>query len=196
VWFNQIPVAVGLAATKDGKRCVDLICRVAKGKYDFIELKCPRPGPKKFGETPLGAGLELLKYAAAYVFVVRHLDEIKQLDWSPKIEDEIAANEEADPKDRLAEIAEPWELLKAREITLCVLAPKYVYAGYQLDWLAKAINQDLKSFVANYLPQLSMTFRFEYFDFDRLFANRDGCSKTLEFVLDRILVPEDWSRLG
>ena len=78
VWFNQIPVAAGLARKPDGKdagegkRCVDLVCRTAKGKYDFIELKCPRPAQNK-SDTPLGAAFELLKYAAAYVFVVNHL---------------------------------------------------------------------------------------------------------------------------
>ena len=160
-----------------------------------IELKCPRPGLKKSGETPLAAAFELLKYAAAYVFVVSHLDELKQLRWSPKIEDEIGAQGEADPKDLLAEIAEPWELLKAREITHCVLAPTYDYAPYQLGWLVKEINRDLKSFVAKSLSRLSMTFRFEYFDFDRLFGNGGAGREKLGFALERNPVPEDWQRL-
>ncbi len=200
VWFNQIPVAAGLATKPDGKdagegkRCIDLVCRTAEGKYDFIELKCPRQDSKHASDTPLGAAFELLKYAAAYVFVVSHLGNLKDLKWTPKIEDETQA-EAKDLKDHLAAVAKPWELLEAKEITLSVLAPRYVYHGYRLHWLAEEINEDLKEILASSLPGRRITFRFEYFDFDSLFANSASGSKTFGFALDRIPMPEDWSRL-
>jgi hypothetical protein len=145
-------------------------------------------------ETPLGAAFEL-KYAAAYVFVVNHLSDLKKLEWAPKIQDETQA-EAKDLKDHLAGIAEPWELLEAREITLSVLAPTYVYKGYQLHWLAEQINGDLKELVASNLPGRRITFQFEYFDFERLFTPDGLDSKKFGFALDRRRVPEDWSQLG
>ena len=179
MWFNQVPVAAGLVATEDGsnafggKYCIDLVCRKSKGTYDFIELKfaCLEAG----GDTPLCAAIEILKYCAAYLFVIAHQGELESRGYAPKITDAyLNDGQELETKSKRI-IATATELLEATDVTLCVLGPTNFYAkfGFLVTWLSTEINRGLDSFIASHrIGRLkSLRFRFESFESDNLFQS-------------------------
>jgi hypothetical protein len=53
-------------------------------------------------------------------------------------------------------------LLRAKAITLCVLAPRQYYDRYNVGWLESEINWALRDTVTT--PELCISFRFEHFD--------------------------------
>ena len=149
MWFNQIPAAQGLTSRYDGKIAVDLVCRTGVGRYDFIELKFPKTD---WGETPLGAGMQLLKYGAAYLFAVRNLEALKNANYKPQLDGSVVN-------------ATTTELLEASEVNLCILAPRHFYNGFDLGWLETELNVGLHSLLAdgrNYGKLGKIPFRFEY----------------------------------
>ncbi len=200
MWFNQIPVAAGLVAKEDGsnagegKNCVDLICRKGKALYDFVELKFSRS--EDTGDTVLGAAMEILKYSAAYLFVVANRTELEKRGWTPKISDDYLNDDERpDAHNSTKNFATATELLEATGITLCVLAPRSLYAPFQLECLSTEINSGLSRFIASRrLGRLvNLQFRFEYFG--ELFeVQRDG-GNGFKFDFTRHLVPPRWADL-
>jgi hypothetical protein len=85
-------------------------------------------------DTPLFAAFEILKYGMMFVFSRRHSTE---LGYNPA-----------------------GELLNAKTITLCVLAPSQYYAGQNLDWLEAELSRGLRELKS---ADFCMDFHFEYF---------------------------------
>ena len=107
-WGNQCPTASNLYdGEQDQHRNVDLIHEVGDAEYEFVELKVE-------SDTPLRAAMEIVEYAALYVFARR------QFPGSDK------------------------ELLKAKAIHLKVLAPTPYYTRYDFEWLQKSLDEGLK----------------------------------------------------
>lgn len=93
---------------------------------------------KVSSDTPLYAAMEILKYGVVYAFC-RHLDPARQ----------------SNPKHR--------ELMEAKRIRLCVLAPAAYYASYNLAWLEERLNSGLEEFRINNKLLFGLDFRFEKF---------------------------------
>jgi hypothetical protein len=69
-WVNQVPTASGLVSpTNDRHRNIDLVHRLAPGRYEFIELKLG-------SDTPLTAVMELLQYWSLYLFARRNYRQL------------------------------------------------------------------------------------------------------------------------
>jgi hypothetical protein len=150
-WFNQIPIASGIVSKREGKNAIDLVCRTARGIYDFVELKIPKP--VNGSETPLYAAMEILKNGLLYLFTRRHMPDLMRQGYSPKL-----------PRARKQGIISATEILEATQVTLCVLAPKYFYKKFNLAWLEGELNKGLKALLANNpVDGLDrMTFRWEH----------------------------------
>lgn len=88
-------------------------------------------------DTPMLAAFDVLKCGLAYQFTRTHLAELAYDLTSP--------------------------LLRARHITLCVLAPGQYYRLYDVRWLESAISSGLRSLAS---PHLLMDFRFDHFAHD------------------------------
>jgi len=188
MWFNQIPTATGIVSSRETKNAVDLVCRTAKGCYDFVELKFPKKGSTS--ETPLFAALEILKSGIAYLFARSHLAELRNVGYEPTI-DKIDAEQLK---------ANAVEILEAEHINLCVLAPRYFYDGLEFAWLEAELNAGLKQFLNRNREQLSslrtMSFRFEYLCDQPFEVTKGiGASERSGFKLDftRHLVPATWA---
>lgn len=97
-WWNQMPVASGLAGSNsDRRRAIDLVHRNETGEtYDFIELKIA-------SDSPLYALMEVVQYGLIYL-VLR------------------------DTPSYLSEISRASCVFQAKEIKLRVLAPEGFYA--------------------------------------------------------------------
>jgi len=107
-WFNQVPTASGLYdGERDQHRNIDLIHKVGDAEYEFVELKVK-------SDTPLRAAMEIVQYAALYIFARRQ------------------------------RLSSDKELLKANVIHLKVLAPPGYYSSYNFGWLQESINEGLK----------------------------------------------------
>lgn len=76
-WFNQVPVASGLADPHEGGRRIDLVHDCGDNVYEFIELKIG-------SDTPLYAAMEILKYGVLYIFCRRD-DRVKCIDRKGKL---------------------------------------------------------------------------------------------------------------
>ena len=188
MWFNQIPTATGVVSSREIKNAVDLVCRTAKGCYDFVELKFPRKGG--VSETPLFAALEILKSGIAYLFARSHLAELRNVGYEPTI----------DKTDAEQLKASALEILEAEHINLCVLAPRYFYDGLEFAWLDAELNAGLEQFLNRNREQLSglraMSFRFEYLCDQPFEVTKGiGSSERSGFKLDftRHLVPATWA---
>jgi hypothetical protein len=186
MWFNQIPVAAGLVSSREGRNAIDLVCRTDHGKYDFIELKFRRS--KDLTQTPLGAGMEILKNGMVYLFLVSNLSKIREQNhYQPKFNDGDEAN--------WLNASSPEELLGATEVSLCVLGPKRFYAGFSLGWLEYELNAGLETFLKRQ-PQENlrrMIFRYEYLP-DRPFHMTDGNGFTFDFTRTHLLLNQ-WPAL-
>jgi hypothetical protein len=67
-WANQVPTASGLVDSVSGRRrSIDLVHRIARGEFEFIELKV-------WSNTPLHAAMELMEYAVLYLFARLNVD--------------------------------------------------------------------------------------------------------------------------
>jgi hypothetical protein len=142
-WYNQIPTASGLVSSaSERKNAVDLVCRRKKGSYDLVELKST-------ADNPLYAAIEILKHGVLYLFFVSNLERLnvrpKDTDLSPGVDAR--------------------ELIEAKEIALCVLAPKKFYDGFSLRWFEDELNHGLRSFLKDSSPPLlrDIQFRFEWY---------------------------------
>lgn len=132
-WFNQIPTCNGMAVSKEYHRCIDLGHSVAEKQFELIELKFGKEARNFGSDNPLFALLELVEYAALYLYS-RSL-------WTTK-----------DTSER-RKLFKDDRLMKAERIEWFVAAP----AGYfryknqnelqQLDlgWLAIALGTGLSS---------------------------------------------------
>jgi len=130
-WVNQIPTSSGLVgSTQDRHRNIDLAFRHAPGRFELIELKIT-------SDTPLYAAMELLEYAALYIYARRRLP--------------------ASGSRRAA-------LLSATTLHWRVLAPRPFYMPFDLGWLESALTTALRDAVARHLPDpLDMDFAFTWF---------------------------------
>jgi hypothetical protein len=142
-WYNQIPTASGLVSSaSEGRNAVDLVCRRQKGIYDLIELK-------SHADNPLYAAIEILKHGVLYLFFVSNLKRLNVRPQGTGLPTGVDAR----------------ELIEAKEIALCVLAPKEFYNGYSLRWIEDELNRGLQSFLRDssrrFLPK--MQFRFEWY---------------------------------
>lgn len=135
-WANQIPTSSGLlGATRDRHRNIDLGFRIAPGRFELIELKMD-------SDTPLYAAMELLEYAALYIYTRARL---------------VAAG------------ATVTELLAATTIHWRVLAPPSFYRAARLEWLQIALARDLQASAQQHLAgAVEMDFAFTVLpeDFD------------------------------
>jgi hypothetical protein len=69
-WVNQVPTASGLIDGTSERHCnIDLVHRVGKPEYEFIELKYA-------DSTPLFAAFEILKYGLLYLFSRDFVNEL------------------------------------------------------------------------------------------------------------------------
>jgi hypothetical protein len=69
-WANQVPTASGLWDSVADKRCaVDLVRRLADGRFELIELKVE-------SDTPLRAAVEITQYGLLYAVARGHYQEI------------------------------------------------------------------------------------------------------------------------
>lgn len=175
MWFNQIPVASGLINDVKGSRALDLVCRKASGKYDFIEPKYPR-SPAKM-ETPLSAAIQILKYGLIYLYIIKYPETLtKARGWPHK--GELPLRTEA---------VDAEEFLKAADVDLCVLAPRWFYSRFELEWmeteLARGLTQHVEDERVGKLKR--MTFRFEYLNDDVLRVT-EGNGFTFDFTRRRI----------
>ena len=171
-WYNQIPTASGLVSSAfERKNAVDLVCRRKKGTYDLIELKSG-------ANNPAYAAIEIFKHGILYLLFISNLENGK-LEFRPA-------------KTGLPGV-DPQELVEAKEITLCVLAPKKFYDRYRLDWFETELNEGLRSFLkANPLRFLrDMQFRFEWYE-DPPFVTMEGGFK-FHFTRERYVWPSDTS---
>ena len=134
-WANQVPTASGLYSTmSDRHRNLDLVHRVAPGKYEFIELKVDRDAST---DTPLHAAMKLLQYGVLYIF--------SRLTYPMP-----------DPLGR--------EILAAKTVHLQILAPAGFYGSYRLDWLEVALTLGLARTIASHRHlSLVMDFAFTAF---------------------------------
>ena len=103
-WFNQIPVACGIVSKRETRNAIDLVCRTAKGVYDFVELKFPKQ--EHSSEMPLNATIEILKNGVLYLFTRRHLRDLEKQNkgYRPQL-----AKEKGEPA---KELRKPWYLKK------------------------------------------------------------------------------------
>lgn len=70
-WANQVPTASGLMDAYGEKLCnIDLVCKVGKNAYEFIELK-------NDNSTPLFAAFEAIKYLMLFLVSRCRRDEFK-----------------------------------------------------------------------------------------------------------------------
>jgi len=190
LWFNQIPVAAGLVSAADGKRCIDLVYRKNTGIYDFVELKYARL--EHGGDTPLGAAMQILKHAAAYLLVRAKRGELEKNGWKPEIVDSFLTGD----GQKLKAKATPTELLDATEVTLCVLAPSSFYAKFELGWLSTEINRGLESLIASgrFGRLKVLRFQFEHFNTANLFQPSGGNGFKFDFT--RCVLPAKWTDLA
>ena len=135
-WVNQVPTCAGLVGSGEKSRNIDLIHRhLDQGIYSFIELKVD-------SDQPIFAAMEILKYGLIYVFWREHLQELSELGFPTA--------------DR--------ELLKARHVSLEVLAPSPYYQDGSLEWLASAIDKGLSGFLGKRADLgFTMSFQFQAF---------------------------------
>ena len=104
-----------------------------------LELIELKAGPH--ADTPLKAAFEIVGYGLLYCFARAHR----------------------------VQLALPGgnRVLDARRVDLKVLAPREVYAGYVLKWLATSLDAGLRQFsVRRFTGALEMSFRFESFTED------------------------------
>ena len=83
----------------------------------------------------------------------------------------------------------PERLIKAKEIALCVLAPKKFYDSYSLRWLADELNHGLRSFLRDSSPRFlrDIQLRFEWYP-DPPFVPTEG-----GFIFDFTRKRYDWN---
>lgn len=135
-WFNQVPVASGLAnSVRDKKRAIDLVhvSEMNNGWYEFIELKVAQSGG-----TPLLAAMEILQYGVLYIFSRKN-----------------ARNLGYDINEKPS--------LKAPGIRLLVLAPATYYDEYRLGWLKDKINDGVRYVLTEKNIQVELNFDFQAF---------------------------------
>lgn len=121
-WWNQMPIASGLVGYRsDRTRAIDLACKNKNDKshYRLIELKLNRNAG-----SPLFALMEIALYGLVY-FVLR---KNRKEEW----------------------LSEDWlnnDIFSARQIDLCVLAPREYFDGnkYNLRWLEDELSEALAS---------------------------------------------------
>ncbi len=169
-WFNQIPIASGIVSKRESRNAIDLVCRTARGIYDFVELKFPKPGSTS--ETPLNAAMEILKNGVLYMFTRRHLIDLEAQGYKPRLEE-----------DQELTCVDAREILEAKSVTLCVLAPRYFYDAYDLAWLEDELNRGIKDhLIKQPVDGLEIGFRFEYLP-DKPFeiSPKDGFGFKLDF---------------
>jgi hypothetical protein len=178
-WFNQIPVASGIVSQREGRNAIDLVCRTARGAYDFVELKFPKRSGSS--ETPLNAAVEILKNGVLYLFTRRHLADLERQGYRPQL-----------GKDQKLSGIDAREILEANRVTLCVLAPRYFYDAYDLAWLEDELNQGLKDHLTQPIDGLEMRFCFEYLP-DKPFeiSPKDGFGFKLDFTRCHL---DQWDR--
>lgn len=127
-WTYQMPVASGLFGSISDKRRAVDLVH-RKGNGQFDFVEL-----KIQSDTPLYAAMEILGYGLVYL--ASRQDAAKNLEYASK----------------------DLPVLRASEITLCVLAPEDYYKEYNLKWLQEALNDGLKGFDNG---DLKMRFRFE-----------------------------------
>jgi hypothetical protein len=130
-WVNQVPTASGLFDQHSDKhRNVDLVRRLEPRRYEFIELKVG-------SDTPHYAALEILLYAALYIFSRLHYTEAEK---------------------------QAQELLQAEMIHLRVLAPQAYYrSGVNLGELTLPLNEGLQAIIKTRNLDWQMDFKFLVF---------------------------------
>lgn len=134
-----------------------------EGNLDLIELKSG-------ADNPLYAAIEILKHGVLYLFFVSNL---KRLSFRPQSTTD----------------ADPWELVEAEEIALCVLAPKNFYDGFSLPWLEDELNQGLRSLQRDISPRFlrKIQFRFEWYPDPPFYPKGGG------FIFNFTRTPYEWS---
>lgn len=135
-WTYQVTVASGLFGSISDKRRAVDLVH-NKGNGQFDFVEL-----KIKSDTPLYAAMEILGYGLVY----------------------LASRQDA--AKNLGYVSEELPVLRASEITLCVLAPDDFYKNknlyYNLEWLQDAINKGLQKLGKG---NLKMVFRFEKFLF-------------------------------
>lgn len=135
-WTYQMPVASGLFGPISDKRRAVDLVH-SRGNGQFDFVEL-----KIQSDTPLYAAMEILGYGLVYL--ASRQDTARNLEYA----------------------SEELPVLRAREITLCVLAPDDYYKNknlyYKLKWLQDAINNGLQKLDKG---NLKMDFRFEKFLF-------------------------------
>ena len=136
---NQVPTCAGiLSPSADTRRSIDLVEKISGTSFDLIELKI-------VSDTPLYAALEVLDYAAIYVFCRSFADELGyEAGFSP--------------------------LLEADKIGLRVLAPIAFYnlptGPAAVGWLDEVMNAAAQQLAEIAGDNLRMDFRFDCFSDD------------------------------
>jgi hypothetical protein len=151
-WTYQMPVASGLFGPISDKRRAVDLVH-SKGNGQYDFVEL-----KIRSDTPLYAAMEILGYGLVYL--ASRLDVANNLKY----------------------VIEKLPVLKANEITLCVLAPEDYYKDIDLKWLQDAINSGLHNLDKG---NLKMDFRFQKFLFP---WNHKMSTRNLPERLDREFV--------
>ena len=145
-WANQVPTCAGvLRPNADGRRAIDLLQRIRKGQFDFIELKVVADEWDGSGQ-PLFAAMEILDYGVLYAFSRLHA---RSLGYGPGSS----------------------QILDAHRLGLQVLAPArfYEYRGrgrrepYELSWLESMMRDAAGELASRIGGGTAMDFRFDVF---------------------------------
>ena len=129
-WTYQMPVASGLFDGHTDKR------RAVDLVFDHEDRHYDLVELKIKSDTPLYAAMEILGYGLVYL--ASRTDLTGNFNYK----------------------ASDLPVLKAKKITLCVLAPENYYEASNLKWLEVAINDGLMQFAT---PDLSIDFQFQKF---------------------------------
>ncbi len=142
-WANQVPVASGLVRSGgDKKRNVDLIQRLRKGEYEFVELKIG-------SNNPLYAAIEILVYGLLYIF---YREKIPKEKWASKSDHDL--------------------LNASKIYLKVVAPDSYyeVYDRQQMKMFEKKCSETIQGFTERKIESLNMNFCFESFTFSKQMA--------------------------
>ena len=136
-WVNQVPTSSGLITSRsDGQRSIDLVHRLGKGAYEFIELKVG-------SDTPMSAAFQIVIYGLIYLMSRKF--------YTKKY------------NKRNIKVIDSKEILKARKVHLQTLAPQDYYSGCSLSWLENELNRGLKTLVSGKFNNIEIDFTFTSF---------------------------------
>ena len=145
-WANQVPTCASvLRPQADGRRAIDLVRRIGKGRFDFIELKVVADEWDGSGK-PLFAAMEVLDYGVLYAFSRIHAPSLKYRPGRSPI-------------------------LDSHRVGLRVLAPARFYEykirggreSYELGWLESMMRDAAGELASRIGGGMVMDFRFDVF---------------------------------